>query len=671
MALLADTIGSAPPAFLTFLRAELAPRPGRLASVARITFCCVLVVVIAMVFRIPDPAVLAYLVFVLTREEAASTLLAGVVALLGATIAAALSLTFYMVDAAEPAVRLALMAGSTFLGMFLVRTSALGPLAFMASFILVMSQKTIDDAPNLDAVPRGLLWLWVVVAIPVAVTVLVDLVIGEQPARLARRTALRLLGSLAAALRSGDSRKLKHAQAEALGLVALRKSAGMLDRGLRGRAAIDAMLIETLAEVLTLRRLLPSDLPIEVRLPLAEACEASAAAFEHTGAPLAVQVPRPADADLAELSPQVRPVVVAMAGALARLCEGMTARRAASDAPAARVAKSILVADAFSNPNHTRFALKTTMAVMMAYITYTLLDWPGISTAVTTCFFVAQGSVGETMHKLTLRISGALLGGLVGALTIVFVVPEMDDIGQLCLLISTVSLVCAWVATSSELLAYAGKQMAFAFFMGVLQGYGPPTDLTVLKDRVAGILLGNVIMSVVFSVVWPATATDRALSSLAAAFRTLGQLLSDPAGAKAGARLAVIRALAEARRFVAIAAFEQPALPGRGVQAREVGLSLGTLDQFAGATFTVVEQTPQAEIAGMAHRQDAAAAAWFIACADRLARGEFALVAPDVAASSDPVGTNVPEDAPVTARAAIEARALLQAEMEHAVAIRT
>ena len=186
-----------------------------------------------------------------------------------------------------------------------------------------------------------------------------------------------------------------------------------------------------------------------------------------------------------------------MVGALARLCEGMTGRRAASDEPPARVTKSILVADAFSNPNHTRFAFKTTMAVMTAYITYTLLDWPGISTAVTTCFFVAQGSVGETMHKLTLRISGALLGGLIGALTIVFVVPEMDDIGQLCLLIGIVSLVCAWVATSSELLAYAGKQMAFAFFMGVLQDYGPPTDLTVLKDRVAGILLGNVIMSVV------------------------------------------------------------------------------------------------------------------------------------------------------------------------------
>lgn len=98
--------------------------------------------------------------------------------------------------------------------------------------------------------------------------------------------------------------------------------------------------------------------------------------------------------------------------------------------PAGRAAKSLCVADAFSNPGHTRFALKTTIAVMAAYIIYSLLDWPGIGTSVTTCVFVAQASVGETMHKLMLRISGALTGALVGMLSIVILVPEMDDIGH-------------------------------------------------------------------------------------------------------------------------------------------------------------------------------------------------------------------------------------------------
>jgi multidrug resistance protein MdtO len=74
---------------------------------------------------------------------------------------------------------------------------------------------------------------------------------------------------------------------------------------------------------------------------------------------------------------------------------------------------------------------------------------------------------------LFLRLSGAVIGGLIAGLCIVFVLPHLTDIGQLCLLIAVVSVGAAWVATSSELLSYAGLQIAFAFFLGVLQGLHP------------------------------------------------------------------------------------------------------------------------------------------------------------------------------------------------------
>ena len=180
---------------------------------------------------------------------------------------------------------------------------------------------------------------------------------------------------------------------------------------------------------------------------------------------------------------------------------------------------------ALGNPAHWQFVLKTTMAVMISYAIYSLLDWPGMRTSVVTCFFVALSSLGETVHKLILRLSGAIIGGLIAGLCIVFVLPHLTDIGQLCLLIAVVSVGAGWVATSSELLSYAGLQIAFAFFLGVLQDYAPATDLTVLRDRIAGIVLGNIVITIIFSSFWPQSARSGVRAALVDALRAVGGVL--------------------------------------------------------------------------------------------------------------------------------------------------
>jgi multidrug resistance protein MdtO len=657
-------------ALLSFLREELAPHPGRVAAVLRIATCCTLVVAIGMLYRIPLTAYMAYAVFVVGCREAASTLLTGVVAALAFTIAVALSLLFYTLDASEPALRLPLMAASTFIGVFLTRTMALGPVAFLASFVLVLSQTLIDEIPSLEALTRFVLWLWVVVMVPVTVTVLVNLLIGENPGRLTRRTAVRLLRTLAAALRRGDAMPLPRAEAEAVELIELREHAGMLDRSLRDKAAIDTMLIETLAELLALYRLLPPGAAIEARLPFAEDCEQCATALERGAAP-ASRPEGAGDNDIRGLSSEARPVAVAMAEATARLRDGIARRLIAGHPTATPSAKALLVPDAFSNPAHSRFALKTAIAVVAAYIIYSGLDWPGISTAITTCFFVALGSLGETIHKATLRITGALVGGLAGGLCIVYVMPEMTDIGQLCLLIAVAAALGGWVATGSDLLAYAGMQGAFAFFLTVLQDYGPSTDLTAPRDRVVGILLGNILMTVVFSVLWPSSAVDRARLSLSTALRTLGGLLTDEATGKPGSRLAVVRALGEARRFIAIAAFELRMLPARVWLERTGGFSLDALDRVAAATFVVVNQEVPSAIAQAIRRHDQVTAAWLLACANRVAPGGTGAAAVLEPPSPGEALPPFADHASAALRAAIEAREFLQSEIERAVAVPT
>jgi len=237
------------------------------------------------------------------------------------------------------------------------------------------------------------------------------------------------------------------------------------------------------------------------------------------------------------------------------------------------------VPDALSNPAHWQFALKTTLAIMIVYSVYTMLDWPGLRTSIVTCFFVALGSLGETVHKLVLRLSGAVIGGLIAGLSIVFVLPHFTDIGQLCALTAVVALFAGWVATSSERLSYAGLQIAFAFFLGLLQTYSPATDLTVLRDRVVGILLGNVVMTLVFSGLWPDSAITRLRGALADALRGIAALLRSPQSAATN-RQHTVEALGRADNFEALSRFEIEMLP------RQTHLpDLHGIERLAGAAF--------------------------------------------------------------------------------------
>jgi multidrug resistance protein MdtO len=122
-------------------------------------------------------------------------------------------------------------------------------------------------------------------------------------------------------------------------------------------------------------------------------------------------------------------------------------------------------------------------------------------------------------------------------------------------------------------------QIALAFFMGMLQTYSPATDLTVLRDRVVGILLGNVVMTLVFSVLWPESAITRLRSASADALRSIAALLKSPQDAAVN-RQHTVEALARADNFEALGLFEMEMLP------RQTHLpDLHAVERLAGAAF--------------------------------------------------------------------------------------
>jgi multidrug resistance protein MdtO len=567
--------------FIEFLARELAPTEGRAQAVLRIATACSVTVVIAMVFRIPLPTYMAYIVFLCSKDENSATVTTGVGALLAATLAVVLSLGLSQIDTAEPALRLPAMALVTFLAMYSVRTLALGPITYLAGFVLVMIQSLVDGFPSTEAFTRLTLWLWVVVMVPIAVTIVLNLLFGPASRVLVSRTMRRLLAELEIGLAAGISKE-DLARWREIAVPLLTKVGGAATQGLT-RPAISKSTVERLLEAFTVLEVLPVEVNGDTQLRLAKIVHACRDALDARPGDVSGPSLQPSDLTLHPDSDP--PAIVALQDALVRLYESFHRAEPSPQEAAPVVHKQMLAPDAFSNPAHWQFALKTTLAVMVVYITYTLLNWPTLRTSIVTCFFVALGSLGETVNKLTLRISGAIIGGLIAGICIVWVLPHMTDIGQLCALIAVVSAGAGWIATSSERLSYGGMQMAFAFFLGVLQDYAPATDLTALRDRVVGILLGNVVMTAVFSVLWPESARTRLRTSLQEALRAIGALLQSPTNT-ATSRVRVQQALLQSEHYREISNFELQMLPDpvQGAQDESV---LEGIRRIAGTAFVV------------------------------------------------------------------------------------
>jgi hypothetical protein len=175
---------------------------------------------------------------------------------------------------------------------------------------------------------------------------------------------------------------------------------------------------------------------------------------------------------------------------------------------------AILITDALTNPEYSQFAIKTTLAMFACDVFMNAVDWPGIRTSMITCVVTALATIGAQRQKQLLRLTGVCVGGVMGLASVIYLVPQMNSIVGLTLLVAAGTAVCAWVAAGSVRTSYAGFQMALAFFIMLLPGFDTNIDLTSIRDRFVGILVGITAMWIFFDLLWNTSSRRCAVDKL-------------------------------------------------------------------------------------------------------------------------------------------------------------
>ncbi|WMD20224.1 FUSC family protein [Achromobacter seleniivolatilans] len=527
----------------------LAPFPGRAAMAWRIALVCALTAMVAMTYGIPESAISCYLVFFVMKPDAAeSSLLAVALSVLVAIVVVVLLLLTNL-TLTLPAMRIVALALSSLLLLFLASASKLGPLGGIIALVLAFGLTLLSYVPFGEAATRGILYAWLMATMPMALVLIVSVTVGRRPLDLLRSTVTERLDAIASYLESGGRagrvrlrELLGEGQEESMKRWGLMRGLALARRDETRRLGLALQeSYRMLFAALALRDSAQGDQP--------EPRAALAARTREVGQALAAGHLVP---------PVIEPPPGNPAATQAwRALSAMTAD--ASAMPAPQPAEPFLSPDAFRNPDHIRYAAKTTAAALICYLIYSALDWQDIHTAMITCYVAALGSVAETTQKLMLRIIGCLIGAAMGVGAILFLIPHMSSVGSLMALVFVGAFVAAWVAVGSERVAYAGVQIALAFMMTVLQGFGPSIDMSIALDRVIGILLGNVVLYLVFSQLWPVSVGHRVREELGRALEGLARMARlgeggrDEAVAQASA---VAGRLAGIRRALGLATLE-------------------------------------------------------------------------------------------------------------------
>jgi multidrug resistance protein MdtO len=524
--------------FVDFLRRELAPTPGRSGATFRLTLACVIATIPILTHRIPHALVVMIVMYLLTQEDTAATLLGSILGLAGVTLGLGAALLAWKVAIDFAWLRIVFFVAFMFVGLFLKRVLVVGALgsAIGLPAALVMALPDVAPLP-----PEGLvefvLWLWLCVALGLGVNLGVLLLLAQgDPLTLLRReldTRLRVVEDVVRGLGGGSAPTVSSPSLESLATagmsrpLALLKTASLTNSRARERHEALAATITLVDRLVTdagaLRTLLSSAPAASPRELLSRVADSCAHARQVLAAP---RWPEPVESAARSSSVGPGVAVPPPLGDMARTFEQL-AVVASMESPG-REGKEArprqVLPDATTNPEYVQFAAKGALAGLICYILFVGFDYPGIYTSLITCFVVSLSTIGSSNQKGLLRFGGAALGGVMGLFALVYAFPNIDGVGGFWLVFASGTAVAAWINFGSPRVSYGGYQTGLAFYKATLQHLGASPSATVVRDRLIGVAFGLIVFGIVEHLLWPVRAADRMHARLADVFRSLAAL---------------------------------------------------------------------------------------------------------------------------------------------------
>jgi len=520
-----------------FLKEELAPYPGRGTLVARMVIAATLVMLITMTFRLPF-GVQAIYALVISRDTHWATVKAVRMAILTLAVGAGYVVIGTMFSLDDPMLRTLWAIASLFIAFFAIRIIADYGTAVGFGIVVVLSIPILDQHISTELKVTETLWAAGQTMLAAIIAALVAIFFaGLKPRYFLVGFIAERLASVEDLLdcystgRPVEQKAAKHITRMAmLGTSAMRRNiqrSGYSPSYAEQMGVVVALvgsLVDVAASLVSIDVQVSDEDRSRIRI-LVQNIAGLRADLQDGRIPRLSQLP--VDGDTSQSMPLL-PQMEKTVSLIAEVFEG--SKSFSAHAPAlpneGEPAQNFFVRDALTNPEHIKFALKGCLAASLCYIIYTGLNWNGISTSVMTCVLTALTTIGSSRQKQVLRFAGAVTGGAVSLAAQIFVLPALDSIAGFTLLFIVVSVLAAWIATSSPRLSYFGIQFALAFYIINLQDFAIQTSLVPGRDRVVGIMLGLLMMWLVFDQLWSAPTAVEMRKTFVSLFRLLAQYAS-------------------------------------------------------------------------------------------------------------------------------------------------